>query len=134
MKLRQLLILALIPLALGACRRRAPAVVPGTDTEVTDVSARDRARADSIAAFEATERERQARLRSGEMARAREVLTDIVYFEYDSYELGMDAQDRLREKAEILRANPGIRLRIEGHADERGSTEYNLALGQRRAE
>ncbi len=134
MKLRQLLILALIPLALGACRRRAPAVVPGTDTEVTDVSARERARADSIAAFEAAERERQARLRSGEMARAREVLTDIVYFEYDSFELGMDAQDRLREKAEILRANPGIRLRIEGHADERGSTEYNLALGQRRAE
>ncbi len=134
MKLRQLLILALIPLALGACRRRAPAVVPGTDTEMTDAAARERARADSIAAYEAAERERLERERAGEMARAREVLTDLIYFEYDSAELGMDAQERLREKAAILRANPDIRLRIEGHADERGSTEYNLALGQRRAE
>ncbi len=134
MKLRQLLILALIPLTLGACRRRAPAMTPATDTLAVDMSARDRARADSIAAFEAAERERLARERAGEMARAREVLTDLVYFEYDSAELGMDAQERLREKAAILRANPGIRLRIEGHADERGSTEYNLALGQRRAE
>ncbi|HLL81461.1 MAG TPA: OmpA family protein, partial [Longimicrobium sp.] len=40
----------------------------------------------------------------------------------------------LRAKAEILRANPTVRIRVEGHADQRGSTEYNLALGQRRAE
>ncbi|HET7230660.1 MAG TPA: OmpA family protein, partial [Longimicrobium sp.] len=37
-------------------------------------------------------------------------------------------------KAIVLRSNPGVRIRIEGHADQRGSTEYNLALGQRRAE
>ena len=64
----------------------------------------------------------------------REALTEIVFFEYDSDEIRGEAETRLRAKAEILRANPGVRLRIEGHADQRGSTEYNLALGQRRAE
>jgi peptidoglycan-associated lipoprotein len=68
------------------------------------------------------------------MARAQEVLTAIVYFAYDSSQLDAPSEDILRQKAAILRANPSLELRIEGHTDERGSTEYNLALGQRRAE
>jgi hypothetical protein len=44
-----------------------------------------------------------------------------------------DAQEVLARKVPLLRANPDVRLRIEGHADERGSVEYNLALGMRRA-
>jgi len=62
------------------------------------------------------------------------VLTEIVFFQYDSDEIGGDAEQKLRLKAAVLAANPNVRLRIEGHADQRGSTEYNLALGQRRAE
>jgi peptidoglycan-associated lipoprotein len=45
-----------------------------------------------------------------------------------------DAEDILRQKAAILRASPSVQIRIEGHADERGSVEYNLALGNRRAQ
>jgi peptidoglycan-associated lipoprotein len=75
------------------------------------------------------ERDRVARA-----ARVRETMSDIVYFEYDSDQLTSEAQDKLRTKVAILRANPELRLQVEGHADERGSTEYNLALGQRRAE
>src|SRR5258705_85192 len=44
-----------------------------------------------------------------------------------------DARDALTKTAEFLRNNPGVRVTIEGHCDERGSTEYNLALGDRRA-
>jgi peptidoglycan-associated lipoprotein len=80
---------------------------------------------------EAEERERSS---AAEIARARETLTDVIYFEYDSEQLTAEAENRLRTKASILRANPSVELRVEGHADERGSTEYNLALGQRRAE
>jgi peptidoglycan-associated lipoprotein len=58
----------------------------------------------------------------------------MVFFEYDSDQLTGEAEARLRTKAAIMRANPAVRIRVEGHADERGSTEYNLALGQRRSE
>ena len=69
-----------------------------------------------------------------ETAGAREVLTEIIFFQYDSDEIGGEAEQKLRLKAAVLAANPSVRLRIEGHADQRGSTEYNLALAQRRAE
>lgn len=57
-----------------------------------------------------------------------------VYFEYDSALLSPDAQDLLKIKAQWMQANPNTRALIEGHCDERGSNEYNLALGDRRAE
>ena len=59
--------------------------------------------------------------------------SDRVLFEYDSFELGSDAQATLRRQAEWLRRYPAVSLTVEGHADERGTREYNLALGDRRA-
>jgi peptidoglycan-associated lipoprotein len=59
---------------------------------------------------------------------------DDVFFEYDSAVLTSDAQDLLKVKAKWLQANPDARVLVEGHCDERGSNEYNLALGDRRAE
>lgn len=59
--------------------------------------------------------------------------TDTVLFAYDSYELDAEARGVLARHAEWLRANPGVRVTLEGHCDERGTREYNLALGDRRA-
>ncbi|MFM7631609.1 MAG: peptidoglycan-associated lipoprotein Pal [Alphaproteobacteria bacterium] len=56
-----------------------------------------------------------------------------VYFGYDSHALDEDAKATLRKQAEWLKTNAGIDLIIEGHTDERGTREYNLALGARRA-
>jgi len=56
-----------------------------------------------------------------------------IYFEFDSSALTADAQEVLKRKAEYLRENPDTRFTIEGHCDERGTYEYNLALGDRRA-
>jgi peptidoglycan-associated lipoprotein len=56
-----------------------------------------------------------------------------VFFEYDSSELSPEAQTILQTDAERLRANPRWVITIEGHCDERGTAEYNLALGERRA-
>jgi peptidoglycan-associated lipoprotein len=56
-----------------------------------------------------------------------------ILFEFDSAKLSNDAQDILRRKAEWLKENPRARIIIEGHCDERGTNEYNLALGDRRA-
>ncbi|WP_156255079.1 peptidoglycan-associated lipoprotein Pal [Sandarakinorhabdus oryzae] len=59
--------------------------------------------------------------------------TDTVLFAYDSYELDPDARATLTRQAAWLRANPSVRVTLEGHCDERGTREYNLALGDRRA-
>ena len=56
-----------------------------------------------------------------------------VYFEFDSYALSSEARAILKANAAWLKANPSSSVEIEGHCDERGTTEYNLALGAKRA-
>lgn len=56
-----------------------------------------------------------------------------IHFDFDRYELSEEARMTLANNAAYLKANPNTRIRIEGHCDERGSDEYNLALGERRA-
>jgi len=55
------------------------------------------------------------------------------YFDYDKADVRPDARDALSQTAQFLRSYPQIKVVLEGHCDERGSTEYNLALGDRRA-
>lgn len=57
-----------------------------------------------------------------------------IYFAYDSSELTEQARTTLRNNATVIKDNPGPSVVIQGHCDERGSIEYNLALGQRRAD
>jgi peptidoglycan-associated lipoprotein len=59
--------------------------------------------------------------------------SDRVLFQFDSYELDEEARTVLGKQAEWLARYPSIRVTVEGHADERGTREYNLALGDRRA-
>lgn len=68
-----------------------------------------------------------------EAMRRRAQLEERIHFGFDQADLTPAAQRILDAKAELLRQEPGLSLRIEGHADERGSDEYNLALGNRRA-
>ena len=56
-----------------------------------------------------------------------------IYFEFDSIQLTPEAQDKLTQKGKWLRENPGVIVTIEGHCDNRGTNEYNLALGEGRA-
>ena len=66
---------------------------------------------------------------------ALKALHDVsVFFEFDSSTLTKDAEEKLATVAGILNKHPDLKLRIEGNADERGSEQYNLALGQRRAD
>ena len=58
----------------------------------------------------------------------------IVYFDYDSFEVKPEFAGTLEANARYLKANPSARVNLEGHTDERGGREYNLALGQKRAE
>lgn len=64
----------------------------------------------------------------------RVVMSEKVYFTFDSFALSPQAQDVLKRKADVLRAQPTLKVLIEGNTDERGTEEYNLALGERRAQ
>lgn len=66
-------------------------------------------------------------------AYAKGLLGDV-YFDFDEAALRADARDRLAKNAEFLRSRPEFEIAIEGHCDERGTSEYNLALGERRAQ
>ncbi len=127
---------------LGACGGDPePVAEPTPQVTAPDTAAQRRAREAEAAAQRQRdeqarlERERQARERAMEEARrARETLVQHVHFDFDQSSIRGDAQTTLRNQVAVLRAHPNVRLRITGHADERGSTEYNLALGQRRAQ
>ncbi len=57
-----------------------------------------------------------------------------IYFDFDEYILTEEARETLTENVKWMRESPGVKIKIEGHCDERGTVEYNLALGQKRAE
>jgi peptidoglycan-associated lipoprotein len=64
----------------------------------------------------------------------RQLGVDPIYFEFDSSELSSLGRDELTGVASWMQRRPGSHLRIEGHTDDRGTTEYNIALGDRRAQ
>ena len=61
------------------------------------------------------------------------MLATLIHFDYDKSNIRPEDASILDQKVAILQANPNLRIRVSGHCDERGSDEYNLALGNRRA-
>jgi len=62
-----------------------------------------------------------------------EIQENKIYFDFDSFELKPQARTILQKKAALFKNVPALKMRIEGHCDERGTDEYNLALGEKRA-
>lgn len=131
--------LMLTSLVLGACRRKqvpvaAVATTPSTAPAIDDAASR-RAREqfvrDSLTKAQA---DMEARAVSGsDAANLRLLLEAAVRFAYDASELTEEGRTALDAKLPVLRTNMALRIRISGHTDSRGSDEYNLALGLRRA-
>ena len=61
------------------------------------------------------------------------ILLQDVFFDYDKFELDQEDRQALNQNARLLREHPSARILIEGHCDERGTVQYNLALGEKRA-
>ena len=115
----------------AADRETAEHVAPRPENERRAreaAEARQRAIQDSINRARAAE---EAARRESEMLR--NTLMAPINFDFDRSDLRSDARAALDAKVPILLANSNVTIRISGHADERGSSEYNLALGQRRA-
>lgn len=137
---------------LAGCAAQKQQTVPETETAppdttrpVEEIAAEDTlaAPADTLPAPEELERIRleeaareAARREAEERARAEaeaKASLRTVYFAFDASTLDAEARSLLQQNAEVLRRYPGWKITVEGHCDERGSTEYNLALGERRA-
>lgn len=147
-----LAIVATVAVSAAACAKPAPEVAPVPTVNQDSINAaraaaEAKARADAEAARLRAEAEARARadaeaarLRAEAEARARAAVeaaraafATAIYFDYDRSDLRDDSRALLDAKLPLLRANPNVRIRIAGHADERGSDEYNIALSQRRA-
>lgn len=146
--MRLALVVLVTSTALAACRRE-PEVVPepapppinqdsidAANRAREAAAAAARARQDSINAANARAAEEERMRREAEAAARAEAMRAIsapIYFDYDQAEITADSRAILDAKLPLLTANAGMRIRIAGHTDSRGSDEYNMALGQRRA-
>lgn len=111
-----------------------PAVIPATSAEEeAEVRrlAEKKARQEVLAAQKALE---EQRLLQEALAARHRFLKEDIHFEFDKSRLLPEAKEILRDKAECPTAHPDLTVIIEGHCDERGTNEYNMALGNRRAE
>jgi peptidoglycan-associated lipoprotein len=106
---------------LASCGTKPVETPPPPPAQTTDTSAVDNANA--------TADETATQGPSGELLSKR-----IVYFDYDSAEIRADSQSVVAAHARYLATAPAQKVRLEGHADERGSREYNIGLGERRGQ
>src|SRR5665213_1670599 len=141
-------LLTIVALAVAAGCHKAPAPLAPAPLPVNRDSL-DRAHADSIARANAARQAEIARAQAeqdslravrdreqreaAQNADAMKVLAATIYYDFDQSDLTEAARSLLLAKVPVLQAQPTIRIRITGHTDDRGSSEYNLALGLRRA-
>ncbi len=105
---------------------------PAEDTAATEAAAKaaEQQRADEAAAARAKAAEEE---KSREAAATSAAGLEPIYFDFDKSFIRDDAKAAMKANADYLKANPKVKVRIEGNCDERGTIEYNQALGQRRA-
>lgn len=108
----------------GGCSKKVSSTPAGATAAGDGSGAQGGLTAEQLEAQRLAELQRQAIEKIG---------ADKIYFAFDSNELTQESRQILTEKAELLKANPALSLLVEGHCDERGTNEYNLALGERRA-
>ena len=119
-----LLVTLLVLTTVAACaRKRAPE---------TDV-ARDTRGADTTAVTRPAEVDRADETMRERLEAARSTIAERIYFDFNRSEIKPEYRDVLQRKGDVMQQFPEIEVRIEGHCDERGTVEYNLALGERRA-
>ncbi|MDO9566410.1 MAG: peptidoglycan-associated lipoprotein Pal [Candidatus Desulfaltia sp.] len=134
-----LVLLLVIPglLCVASCAKKAVKSDSAGVLSAEDEAAR-KAAAEAVKKAEQEELARQRAIEEQatleKMAARNMFIDEDIYFDFDKYNILPAAQQILQKKAEWLVNNPDVSVIIEGHCDERGTNEYNLALGDRRAE
>ena len=139
-------VLILAAVAIAACGGKKPETTAAPQPNADSLAAVQRAHDDSVRAAEAAaaalaEQERLAQQRRADSLAAlgrtsemlRQTIAEMVHFDFDKSVVRKNDAGTLDRKIPILLANPDARIQVAGNCDERGSDEYNLALGNRRA-
>ena len=121
MKLNRPLLIAVSVLALAACGKKAPKDLP--PPPATDTSAQTGTGTGTTT----------GPVKGSQEDFVASVSSDRIFFDTDQYDVDAQDQQTLQSQAAWLQQNPNVRVTIEGHADERGTRDYNIALGDRRA-
>ncbi|MEO5589913.1 MAG: OmpA family protein [Gemmatimonadaceae bacterium] len=138
---RTIAITLAVSLVAAGCSRK-PSTRPNPGRINTDSLVREQARLDSLARAEAARNAAAAAAAAAAAGPAtnapvnaseRSIIGNAIYFDLDESALADESRASLERKAPVMLRHPDLRIRITGHADERGSDEYNLALGLRRA-
>ena len=131
------LVLLLAVAAMAACggspEPEQPAPQPTAPVATNDDAARRAADEEARRRAAAEEEARRAEAARAAAAGLMGELTAVINFDYNEASVRAGDQAKLDRKAAIMQANPNLRIRVSGHADDRGSDEYNLALGNQRA-
>ncbi len=133
--LNVLAVVCLTLLLMAGCSKKQVQVSP---TQPTDVSVSgDTGETGSMTDLEAVRQQRLEDLKRQEQeaadAEAEGIFSEKIYFDYDRSDLSAEARSILKQIAAALSSHPSYTIDISGHCDERGTIEYNLALGERRA-
>ena len=120
MKLSRPLLIAVSVLALAACGKKAPKDLP--PPPAGDTSAQTGICTTPTGPVKGSQEDFVA-----------SVSSDRIFFDTDQYDVDAQDQQTLQSQSAWLQQNPNVRVTIEGHADERGTRDYNIALGERRA-
>ena len=130
------LMVVLAVVAVGGCKKKQANTAPDMTITPTTVEPTPQevssAPEPEIGGDETPDPFSQDIVTADEAARSQGLLGDV-FFDSDAYELRQDARERLAQNARFLTSHPEFILTIEGHADERGTNDYNLNLGDRRA-
>jgi len=126
-----LILLLSMTLVFGACAKKTTDSMPASATKV-EISDKDtdwQSKPAPVESRSLTEDE----LRAAQREQAQREVGNMIFFAFDSFELTPESRDVLTAKADALKKYSLFNIVIEGHCDERGTSEYNLALGERRA-
>jgi peptidoglycan-associated lipoprotein len=123
--LKKLFVLVAI-ISLAACQHKSKDSASKSDENQVESTDETYQTVDSVKEAEAMDQQTQAAIQEIEVQ-------DRVFFGYDSSDLSTDAKKILDSQVSWLKSDPNIKVTIEGHCDERGTREYNIALGEKRA-
>ncbi len=130
----RLLTIAALALALAAGCAKKPAPTPPAETTMAPATPTTEMPSQQVSGISEKSISEQAMAEKPAMPTMAVAGLERIHFDFDQYTLTPQARETLGANATFIQANPGMQVRIEGHCDERGSDEYNLALGERRAQ
>ncbi|HMO76979.1 MAG TPA: peptidoglycan-associated lipoprotein Pal [Sphingopyxis sp.] len=114
------MIAAITMLSVAGCSKKAPDTLPPNPDGISDGSGSGSGIGNAV-------------IPGSQQDFLNNVASDRIFFGFDQYNIDAEDQATLRSQAQWLQRNPAVRVLLEGHADERGTRDYNIALGERRA-